>query len=83
MFGTIVTTCTRGYWFAETDSTHQSVFVHQRNVKGRRFLHLNDRIQFELAPSRIKHGELEAVNVEWLGIVIAQQTSASVAGESR
>jgi cold shock CspA family protein len=78
MFGTIVLASNRGFWFAEVDSTHQSVFVHQRNVKQRRFLHVNDRIQFELAPSPIKLGEIEAVNVEWLGIVIGRQSSGAV-----
>jgi len=75
MFGTIVSASDRGFWFAEADSTHQSIFIHQRNVKGRRFLHVNERVKFDLAPSTTKPGEVEAINVEFVGMTIARQTS--------
>jgi cold shock CspA family protein len=83
MFGTIVSASERGFWFAEADSTHQSIFIHQRNVKGRRFLHVNDRVRFDLAPSLIKPGEVEAVNVEVIGHVNGRQTLARVVGDVR
>lgn len=75
MFGTIVSASDRGFWFAEADETHQSIFVHQKNVVGRRFLHLGERIRFDLAPSKIKPGEPEAVNVDVIPMNIARQTS--------
>jgi cold shock CspA family protein len=64
-----------GYWFGEADETHESVFIHIKNVKGKRFLHLGDRVQFELVPNPLKPGEAHAANVEYIGHPIAKQTS--------
>lgn len=77
MQATIVgaSTDNRGFWFAEADLTHESVFIHVKNVKGKRFLHLGDRVQFELVPNPRELGEFHAVNVEYIGHVIARQTS--------
>ena len=77
MLGTIVLASDRGFRFAEADSTHQSIFIHQLNVNRRRFLHVNERIKFDLARSIIKPGEVEAINVEWIGTVVAHQISGT------
>ena len=63
----------RGFWFVETDQTHQSVFVHQKNVKDRRFLRIDDRVRLDIVPSAFKPGQMEGANVEYIGHTIARQ----------
>jgi cold shock CspA family protein len=70
----------RGCWFIEQDHTRDCIFVHQKHVVRRKFLHINDRVQFNLAPNPIKPGEVMAVDVEIVGVTIALQRGGNVAG---
>jgi cold shock CspA family protein len=72
---TIVFDSGRGFWFAESDTDHERIFVHQRDVVRKRFLKVNDRISYELAPSVTMPNEMRAVNVTVIGRVIARQIS--------
>ena len=76
--GTIVAESDKGYWFAEQDVTHESVFVHHRQVVRGRYLHIGDRIRFSLAPNPSKPDKLWAVDVEFIGIQIARQVGGGV-----
>ena len=76
--GTIITTGGRGFWWCEQDATHTSVFVHQSRVADRRVLHLGDRIRFEIAENPERPGQTMAVNVTYIGKVIAHHASAPV-----
>jgi cold shock CspA family protein len=78
MTGTITADSGRGFFWAETDSTSQSVFIHLNQVKDRRQLHPLDRVKFDLEPNPKKPGEMQGVRVEYIGRVIARQ----IAGES-
>jgi cold shock CspA family protein len=73
--GTVVSDVGKGCWFIEQDHTRDCVFVHQRHVVRRKFLHLNDRVKFNLAPNVLKPGEIMAVDVEIIGLMIARQVS--------
>jgi hypothetical protein len=73
---TVVYDSGRGYWFADADSDHERIYIHQRDVIKKRFLKVNDRIRYELAPSDKHPGEVRAVNVEVCGRVIARQVGA-------
>jgi cold shock CspA family protein len=64
-----------GVWFLECDGTSQTVFCHHSNVANSRYLHVNDRVEFELAPNPRKPGQVQAVNVRFVGRNIARQTS--------
>jgi cold shock CspA family protein len=64
----------RGFYFAVTvDENPISVFVHQTNVENQRALRVDDRVSFELAPSRTLPGKMEAAAVRYLGHLIARQ----------
>ncbi len=78
MLATVTWSSGRGYWFAETDESHQAIFIHQRHVKGRRVLRVNDRVKCDVVPSDRKPGEYEGQNAEWVGICVARQTSGEV-----
>lgn len=71
---TVVWASGKGYWFAEVDSTHESVFIHVRNVKGRRMLRLDDRVRLDIAPNPRIPGETHGVNVEYMGHCVVRQT---------
>jgi len=75
--GTVTTNGGRGSWFIERDHTRDSVFCHQRSVVDRKFLHVNDRVEFDLAPNPLKPGETMAVDVRIIGLMIARQTSGT------
>lgn len=74
MTGTITSDSGRGFFWCEADITHQSLFVHQSQVKNRRHLHVNDRVKFDVEPNPRRLGELQGVRVEWIGFVVARQT---------
>lgn len=76
--GTVVHAGGRGFWFIEQDLTRDCIYVHQNNVVGKKFLHINDRVRFNLAPSVTKPGEMQAVDVEIVGLMIARQTAERV-----
>jgi cold shock CspA family protein len=65
----------KGWYFAENLADHSAVFVHQNQVENRRYLKVDDKISFDLAPSISRSGEMMAANVKYLGHVIAAQNS--------
>jgi hypothetical protein len=76
----VVSEVGRGCWVAEQDQTRDCIWIHQRFVVGRKFLHINDRIRFNLAPNPRKLGEEMAVDVEIVGLTLARQVSAPKSG---
>jgi cold shock CspA family protein len=73
--GTVVNSVGAGCWVIEVDGTRDCVFVHQRYVVRRKFLHENDRVRFNLASNPRTPGENMAVNVEIVGFTVAIQVS--------
>jgi hypothetical protein len=71
--GTVVQSAGLGCWLIEQDFTRDCIFVHQRYVKGRKFLHVNDRVRFNLTPNPRKPGEVMADDVEIVGLMITRQ----------
>jgi hypothetical protein len=67
----------KGFWWAETDDTHQSAFIHQNDVKDLRVLHIGDRIRFDLEPNPQRPGQFHGARVEYLGHTVARQTSGT------
>ena len=74
--GTVTAIGGSGFWFIEQDQTRDNIFVHQRNVVRKKFLHVNDRVRFNLTPSPRIAGEMEAVDVEIIGLTSARQINA-------
>jgi cold shock CspA family protein len=70
----------RGWFFAENLADHSGVFIHQQDVENQRYLRVDDRIQFDIVPSRKHPDKSQAANVKYLGRVIARQTSTQVSG---
>jgi cold shock CspA family protein len=66
---TVVWDSGKGFWFADSDLDHERIFIHQRDCVRRRFLKINDRISYELAPSLSMPNEMRAVNVTVIGRV--------------
>jgi hypothetical protein len=77
--GIVVSNLGRGCWFIEQDLTRDCVFVHQKHVIGKKFLHVNDRVRFNLTPNPIKPGEVMASDVEIIGLTIARQVGGRTA----
>lgn len=73
--GIVVSDLGRGCWFIEQDLTRDCVFVHQKYVFRKKFLHVNDRVRFNLTPNPIKSGEVMASDVEIIGLTIARQVN--------
>ena len=65
----------KGWFFAESLADHSAVFIHQNNVENHRYLKVDDRVQFDLAPSSHTQGKIDAVNVKYISHSIARQTS--------
>ncbi len=78
--GIVVSNLGRGCWFIEQDFTRDCVFVHQKHVIGKKFLHVNDRVRFNLTPNPIKPDQIMASDVEIIGLMVARQVSAPVSG---
>jgi hypothetical protein len=74
--GTITFDSGRGFFWCEQDLIHTSVFIYQSNVKNRRQLHLADKVKFDLEPNPKRPDEMQGVRVEYIGRIIARQTSA-------
>ena len=74
--GTVINSVGAGCWVIEQDATRDCIFVHQRNVIRRKFLHENDRVRFNLAPNPRTPGEDMAVDVEIIGFTVARRISA-------
>ena len=70
----------KGWYFAENLADHTAVFVHQNQVENQRYLKVDDRISFSIAPSTSNPGKSMAINVKYLGHVIARQVAGKVAG---
>jgi len=73
--GTVTFVRNNGYFFVEQDVTHTSVFIHQKNVRDRRYLHVGDRVKFNLAPCAKDPTRMEGVQAEYIVHTIARQTS--------
>jgi cold shock CspA family protein len=76
--GTITFVSGKGWFFAENDADHSAIFVHQKDVENRRYLKVDDRISFDVIPSRSQAGQTQASNVKYLGHTIAVQRSETV-----
>jgi hypothetical protein len=73
--GTVVGDAGRGCFFLEQDDTRDRIFCHQRFVVRKKYLHIKDRVRFNLVPNPLKPGEEMAVDVEIIWPIIARQTS--------
>jgi cold shock CspA family protein len=65
----------KGWFFAENSADHSAVFVHQNQVENQRYLKVDDRISFDLAPATNHPGKIMAANVKYLGHNIVRQVS--------
>jgi cold shock CspA family protein len=65
----------KGWYFCENLADHSAVFIHQRQVENQRYLKVQDRVSFSLAPNPAHPEKLMAVNVKYLGHIIAAQYS--------
>jgi cold shock CspA family protein len=81
--GTITFVSEKGWFFAKSDSDNSAVFIHQRDVHLRRYLRVDDRVEFDLTPSTKHNGEFQATKVRYIGRLIARQVSSNmeVSGE--
>lgn len=61
----------RGFFFGEDLQDHISVFLHQRQVAGSRFLHINDLVSYERVESSKEPGKFEGRNIVYTGHVDA------------
>jgi cold shock CspA family protein len=78
MEGTITYVSGKGWFFAKCDDGNDTgVFVHQRDVENRRYLRLDDRIQFNVVPSLKSPGDLQAANVKFLAHAGAAPTDGA------
>jgi cold shock CspA family protein len=73
--GTVVTEGGKGWWMVEQDGTHLSLFVHHSSIRSQRYLHVGDRVEFNVAPNPKKPGYMQAVEVRHIGRQIARQTN--------
>jgi cold shock CspA family protein len=78
--GTIVLEGGRGWWIVESDGTSETLFAHYSKVLHNRYLHVGDRVRFESEPNPRKPGQNQAINIEFIGRVIARQASGDKAG---
>jgi cold shock CspA family protein len=78
MNGTIVSESGRGFWFVEVDGTSESVFIHHSHVAQNRYLHIGDRVSFEIQPNPLKPGQRHAVKVTYVGRNIPRQKGGAV-----
>lgn len=65
----------KGCWFIEQDYTRDCIFVHQRSVVRKKFLHLKDRVQFNIGPNPFRPGETMAIDVEIIGVTVRAETA--------
>lgn len=77
MFDGIVVFEGKGWWIVERDITSESVFAHHSKILRNRYLHVGDRVRFEIEPNPQRPGQNRAINVEFLGHIIARQTSGN------
>lgn len=72
MQGTIDFVSGKGWFFARC-ADESCVFIPQRAVENRRYLKVDDRVEFTVIPSTKHSGEFEATNVKYLGHTVARQ----------
>jgi hypothetical protein len=65
----------KGWFFAENLANQSRVFIPQKNVENQRYLKVGDRVAFEVGPNPLSPDKEQAINVRYLGHVIARQTS--------
>lgn len=78
--GTISFVSGKGWFFAERDDDSSAVFIHQNEVEKQRFLKVDDRVEFDIAPSLTQPGKTQGVNVRYIGHHIAIQRSGKAVG---
>jgi cold shock CspA family protein len=71
--GTVVGHAGQGCFFIEQDQTRDRIFCHQRHVVREKYLHLKDRVRFNIAPNPKRPGDEMAVDVEIIWPIIARQ----------
>ena len=69
----------KGWCFVERDSDSSTIFVFPGDVENNRLLRVNDRVEFDVIPSRKFPGKVQAANVKYLGHLIARQVSDRMA----
>ena len=62
----------KGWFFVERDGDSSTIFVFQGDVENNRLLRVNDRIEFDVIPSRKYPGKIQAGNVRYLGHALSQ-----------
>jgi hypothetical protein len=75
--GLVIDVVGRGCWVIEQDQTRDCIWVHQRHVKGRKFLHVRDRVKFNIIPDLRKPNAVMADEVEIIGLMVARQISGT------
>ena len=78
MLGTITHVSGRGWFFCKCDEDQSGVFVAQKNIEKRRYLQVDDRISFDRIPSTKNPNDFEAINVKYLGHIVARQIGSEV-----
>lgn len=71
----------KGWYFGENLTDHSRTFIHIDAVENQRYLKVNDRVSFDIAPNPDRPGKTMAVNVKYLGRVIARQVSGAAVGD--
>ena len=74
--GTITFVSGKGWFFAERDGDSAAIFIHQRDVENRRYLKIDDRVEFDVDTSPRHPDKICAVNVKYIGHIVARQMSA-------
>jgi cold shock CspA family protein len=69
----------KGWYFAENEATQCAVFIHAREVENQRRLRVDDRVEFDLGENPKQPGKICALNVKYLGHVIARQVGEKAA----
>jgi hypothetical protein len=73
--GTVAAQVGQGCWIIEQDGTRDCIWVHQRHVVRKKFLHVQDRVRFSLIPHVKNPNEVMADEVEIIGLMVARQVS--------
>jgi hypothetical protein len=71
-----------GWFFCEDSLDHGIVFVHLKYSSDNRYLHVNDIITFQRAPSLKYPGKFEARDIRYSAHCIARQISQARGGQS-
>jgi hypothetical protein len=74
--GLVVQCLGQSCFLIEMDETRDLIFAHPKFVRGRKYLHLHDRVRFQTMPNPRRDGELMAFDIEIVGLMITRQVSA-------